>query len=62
MIRLTSNSSSSSAVPRHAPPSNHGRGFIHTRAVLRGRGRARGGGHGDVAPSGFENGLLPSDG
>ena len=61
VIRLTSDLSSSSVASRHVPPPVHGRGFIRTRAVPRGCGRARGGGHGDVAPSGFGNGFLPPD-
>ena len=62
VIRLTSDSSSSSsssAAPRCTPPLVRGCGFIRTRAVPRGRGRARGGGHGDAAPGGFGNGYLP---
>ena len=43
VIHLTSDSSSSSATSRHTPPPVRGRGFIHTRAVPRERGRARGG-------------------
>ena len=62
VIRLTSDSSSSSAAPHHTPPPVHGRGFIHTRAVPRGRGCARGGGHSDDTPYGFENGYLLFDG
>ena len=61
MIRLSSDSASSSATPYCTPPPVRGLRFIHTRAVPRGCGRARGRGHGDVAPSGFENGLLPPD-
>ena len=61
MIRLTSDSSSSSAAPSHTPPPVRDRGFIRTRAMPRGRGRARGGGHGDVTLDGFGNGYLPPD-
>ena len=61
MIRLTSDSSSSSAASRHVPPSVRGRGFIHTHVVPRGRGHAQGGEGGDVAPGGFWNGYLPPD-
>ena len=50
-----------SAAPRRTLPPVHGRGFIRTRAVPRGRGRARGGGCGDAAPGGFGNGYLPLD-
>ena len=59
VIHLTSNSSSSSAAPLHTPPLVCGRGFIRTRAVPRGHGHARGGGHGDVTLGGFGNGYLP---
>ena len=45
MIRLTSDSSSSSAAPGHAPPPIRGRGFIRTLVVPRG--------HGDGALGGF---------
>ena len=62
MICLTSDSSSSSIVVRHAPPPVRGHGFIHTRAVPHGRRYARGGGRGDVASGGFGNVFLPSDG
>ena len=63
MIRLTSDSSSSSATPYHTPPPVRSRGFIRTRVVPRGRGRghAQGGGRGDVTPDGFQNGFLPPD-
>ena len=61
VIHLTSDSSSSSAAPHHAPPPVHGRGFIRTRAVPRGCGRARGGGRGDVALGGFGNSYLSLD-
>ena len=61
VIRLTSDSSSSSATPRHTPPLVRGRGFIRTRAVPRERGHARGGGHGDVAPGGFGNNYVSPD-
>ena len=40
VIRLTSDSSSSSAASRHMPPLVRGRGFIHTRAVPHGHGHA----------------------
>ena len=59
VIRLSFNSSASSASP--APPLIHSHGFIRTHAVPRGHGRARVGGHGDVAPGGFGNGFLPLD-
>ena len=59
VIRLTSDSSASSGGP--APPPVRGRGFIHTRAVPHGHGPARGGGRGDITPSGFENSFLLSD-
>ena len=62
VIRLTSNLSSSSAVPHHAPPPIRGRGFIRTRVVLRGRGHARRGGHDDDASSGFGYSYLSFDG
>ena len=62
MICLTFDSSSSFAAPHHTPPPVHGRGFIHTRAVPWGHGRARGGGRGDDTPGGFENGYLLFDG
>ena len=62
MIRLTFDSSSSSAASRHVPPLVHGRGFICTRAMPYGYGCARGGGRGDVVLGGFGNGFLPSDG
>ena len=42
VIRLTSDSSSSSAVPCHTPPPIYGRGFICTRTVPHGYGGARG--------------------
>ena len=45
-----------------APPLLYGCGFIGTRAVLRGRGHARGEGCGDDALGGFRNGYLPFDG
>ena len=61
VIRLTSDSSSSSATPRHTPPLVRGGGFIRSRAMPRGRGHARGGGCGDVAPDGFGNGYLSPD-
>ena len=61
VIRLTFDSSYSSATPNYTPPLVHGCRFIHTRAVPRGRGRVRGEGHGDVTPDGFENGYLPPD-
>ena len=61
VIRLTSDLSSSSAASRHMPPLVRGRGFIHTCAVPRGRGRARRGGCGDVASCGFKNGFCPPD-
>ena len=61
VIRLSSDSASSSAAPHRTLPPVRGRGFIRTRAVPRGRGRARGGGRGDAAPSGFGNGYLPPD-
>ena len=61
VIRLTSDSSSSSAAPSHTPPPVHGRGLIRICAMPRGRDRARGGGRGDVAPGGFGNGCLPPD-
>ena len=61
VIRLTSNSSTSSAVPRHTPPPVRGRKFIRTRAVPRGHGCARGGERGDVTPGGFGNGYLSPD-
>ena len=62
VIRLSSDSaSSSSAASRRTPPPVRGHGFIRTRAVPRGRGRARGGRHGDAAPGGFGNGYLPLD-
>ena len=60
VILLTSDSSSSTA-PRHTPPPVCGRGFIRTHAVPCEHGRAQGGGHGDVAPSGFENSFLLFD-
>ena len=41
VIRLTSDSSSSSVTSLHMPPSDHGRGFIHTRVVPRGRATRR---------------------
>ena len=59
VIRLTFDSSSSSTASRHTPPLIRSRGFIHTRAVPCGRGHARGGGRGDVTPSGFRNDCLP---
>ena len=62
VICSTSNSSSSSIAPHHAPPLVRDRGFIHTGIVPRGRGRARGGGRGDDAPGGFGNGYLLFDG
>ena len=46
VIRLSSNSASSSVAPRHTLPPVRGRGLIRTRAVPRGRGRAQGGGRG----------------
>ena len=52
---------SSSAAPRRTPSLVRGRGFIRTRAVPRGHGRARGGGHGDATPGGFGNDHLPPD-
>ena len=55
-----SSDSASSASP--TPPLVCGHGFIRTRAVPRGYERARGGGHGDDAPSGFGNGYLLLDG
>ena len=61
VIRLMSDSSSSSTAPHHSPPPVRGRGFIRTCAVPCGRGCARGGGCGDVAPGGFGNGFLPLD-
>ena len=61
MIRLSSDSSSSSAAPRYTPPPVCGREFIRTRAIPRGRGRARGGGRGDATPGGFGNDFLPPD-
>ena len=61
VIRLTSNSSSSSAARHHASPLVCGRGFIRTRAVPRGHGRARGGERGDVTPGGFGNSYLSPD-
>ena len=61
MIRLTSDSSSSSAAPRHTPPPVCSLGFIRTRVVPRRRDRAQGGGRGDVAPDGFGNGFLLLD-
>ena len=62
MIHPTSNSSSFSAALHHTPPLVRGRGFICTRPVPRGRGRARGEGRGDDAPGGFGNGYLSFDG
>ena len=62
VIRLTSDSSSSSAAPRHIPPPVRARGFIHTRAVPSGCGRGREGEHSDDAPGGFGNDYLPFDG
>ena len=59
VIRLTSDSSTSSATPHHTPPPVHGRRFIRTRAVPCGCGHARGGGRGDVGPGGFGNSFLP---
>ena len=56
VIRLMSDSSSS--VASQAPPLGHGRGFIRTRALPRGCGRARGGGCGDDAPGGFGNRFV----
>ena len=61
VIRLTSDSSSSSTVSHHMPPLVSGHRFIHTRAVPHRRGHARGRGHGDVTPGGFENGFLLPD-
>ena len=61
VIHLSSDSASSSIAPHRTPPPIRGRGFIRTRAVPRGRGRARGGGRGDAAPGGFGNGYLPPD-
>ena len=58
VIHLSSYSSTSSAGPIPAPV--HGHGFIHTRVVPRGRGRARGEGHENDAASGFRNGYLRS--
>ena len=40
VIRLTSDSSSSSAAPHHAPTLVYGRGFFLTHAMPRGRGCA----------------------
>ena len=57
VIRLTSDSSSSSAASR-APPLVHGRGFIRTCVVPRECGRAHGGGCGYEAIDGFQNGYL----
>ena len=61
VIRLTSDSSSSSVASHHSSPPVRSRGFIRTRAMPCGHGRARGGGCGDVAPGGFGNGYLPLD-
>ena len=62
MIRLSSNSASSSSVaPRRTPPPVRGYGFIRTHVVPRGRGRARGGGRDGATPGGFGNGYLPPD-
>ena len=60
VIRLTSNSnsSSSSVVPGHAPPLVHGHEFIHTCAVPRRYGHTEGGECGDDPPGGFRNGYL----
>ena len=57
---VTSNSSASST--GLAPPLVRGCGFIRTRAVPRGRGNSRGGGHGNDASGGFVNGYLPFNG
>ena len=62
VIHLTSNSSSSSAIPHHVPPLVRGRGFIRTRTIPHGRGHSRGRGCGDDASGGFGNGYLPFDG
>ena len=62
VIRLTFDSSSSSAAPHHVPPPVYGRGFIRTHAVPHGHGRARGGGHDDDTLGGFGNGYLLFDG
>ena len=62
VVRLSSDSaSSSSAALRRTPPPVRGCGFIRTRAVPHGCGRARGGGRGDTAPGGFGNDYLPPD-
>ena len=61
VIRLTSDSSSSSAAPRHVASPVRGRGFICPRAVPHGCGHGRGEGRGD-APGGFGNGYLSFDG
>ena len=62
VIHLTSDSSSFFAAPYHAPPQFHGRGFIRTCVVPRGRGPTRGGERGDDAPGGFGNGYLQFNG
>ena len=56
VIRLTLKSSYS--VASRASGMRRGRGFICTRAVPRGRERARGGGCGDAAP-GSGNDFVP---
>ena len=61
VICLSFDLASSLATLRRTSPSVRGRGFIRTRAVPHGRGRARGGGRGDAAPGGFRNGYLPPD-
>ena len=59
VVRLSSDTSASSAGP--TPPPVRGRGFIRTRAIPRGRGRARGGGRSDGPSDGYGNGFLPPD-
>ena len=59
VIRLSSDSSASSASPAPTSICNHG--FICTRAVPRRCGRAQRGGCGNVTPGGFRNGFLPLD-
>ena len=60
MIRLSSDSSASSATGQ-APPPIRGCGFIHTRAVTRECEQAWDGEHGDNTPGGFRNGYLSFD-